>query len=416
MRNYISGLNHIPEIIYVSETCLKEGKGFKLHPYNIERLDRPGNRASGGVATFIRSDLSYARLDIKCSTIECIAIEIKNNNNNSIIIINVYDAPRNSFSLEEYKIIFNSFKGKVVITGDFNAHNPLWKSKQLDGRGKYIEDLVDEYNFTLLNTGEPTYHRTDGCVSVLDRTFVSRGLAHQSSWEVLPDTLGSDHMPTCTTIGEPVARESEDLPRWNLRKADWSKYRDTLINSINNLDLTDNIDSNAEIITQTILLAATKAIPLSKPKARRPIEVPYWNAECQQAISDRNSARNNPKNNRKADNSDNYKKLKGIAQGVVKSASQNYWQEYCNNLDKSTKMGSVWKMAKRMSGKAAGFRIPCLKIRGNNHFSNKEKANVLADSFAKVSSDANYSPEFIKIKNSYNNNNNNNNNKFTNIT
>ena len=162
------------------------------------------------------------------------------------------------------------FKGKVIITGDFNAHNPLWKSKFLDGRGKCIEDLLDEYNFTLINTGEPTYHRSDGFSSVLDLTFVSNGLAHKSSWKVLSDTLGSDHSPTCTAIGEHIARESEDILRWNLRKADWSKYREVLRNRINDLELSDDIDHNAESITQAISLAADRAIPKSKPSIRRP--------------------------------------------------------------------------------------------------------------------------------------------------
>ena len=107
IENYISGLNHLLDVICVSETCLKEGKRFKMHPYNIERLDRPGLtadiRASGGLATLIRPDLSYARINIKCSVIECIAIEIKSNNNDSIIIINIYDTPSNSYSSEEYK-------------------------------------------------------------------------------------------------------------------------------------------------------------------------------------------------------------------------------------------------------------------------------------------------------------------------
>ena len=134
------------------------------------------------------------------------------------------------------------------------------------------------------------------------------------------------------------------------------------------------------------------------------MEVPYWNTDYHQATSQRNAARNRLKNGSKEDYFE-YKRLKGVAQGVIKSASQNFWQKYCSTLNRTTQMGSVWKMAKRMSGKEAGFRIPCLKIGGNIHFSNSEKANLLADSFAKVSSDANYSEEFIKTKNSYKTNN-----------
>ena len=61
-------------------------------------------------------------------------------------------------------------------------------------------------------------------------------------------------------------------------------------------------------------------------------------------------------------------------------------------------MGSVWKMAKRMSGNDAGFKISCLKVGNSKFLNNKDKANILADAFANVSSDTNYSEEFRRRK------------------
>ena len=45
-----------------------------------------------------------------------------------------------------------------------------------------------------------------------------------------------------------------------------------------------------------------------------------------------------------------YYKLKGIAQRVVKNAKKQHWRDYCNTLDKTSKIGRVWKTVKKMSG------------------------------------------------------------------
>ena len=46
----------------------------------------------------------------------------------------------------------------------------------------------------------------------------------------------------------------------------------------------------------------------------------------------------------------NYSRLKGIARRVIKSTAREYWQSYCNTVDKSTyKLGSVWRMARQMN-------------------------------------------------------------------
>ena len=52
--------------------------------------------------------------------------------------------------------------------------------------------------------------------------------------------------------------------------------------------------------------------------------------------------------NKTLENCINYRRLKGKAQHVIKSTAREYWQDYCNTLDKSTKLGTVWRMAKKM--------------------------------------------------------------------
>lgn len=40
------------------------------------------------------------------------------------------------------------------MLGDFNSQSPMWGSDHLDQRGRLIEQLIDETNLVVLNTGE----------------------------------------------------------------------------------------------------------------------------------------------------------------------------------------------------------------------------------------------------------------------
>jgi len=48
----------------------------------------------------------------------------------------------------------------------------------------------------------------------------------------------------------------------------------------------------------------------------------------------------------------NFGRLKGKAQHVIKSTARAYWQDYCSTLDNSTKLGTVWRMAKKTRSSA----------------------------------------------------------------
>ena len=66
----------------------------------------------------------------------------------------------------------------IVLSGDFNAHSPLWGDVRQDSRGQMIEKLLDDYNLCLLNTDEPTYrHHSHQFFSVPDVSVCDPSLA-----------------------------------------------------------------------------------------------------------------------------------------------------------------------------------------------------------------------------------------------
>ena len=90
---------------------------------------------------------------------------------------------------------------KMIICGDFNAHNRIWGSRSTDKNGEIIEEFMEDNSLVCLNDGNPT--RIDiarGGMSCLDITIVSASLAGKCIWSVSKNNIGSDHFPvTCNS-------------------------------------------------------------------------------------------------------------------------------------------------------------------------------------------------------------------------
>ena len=98
------------------------------------------------------------------------------------------------------------------------------------------------------------------------------------------------------------------------------------------------------------------------------------------------------------DNCISYRRLKGTAQHVIKSTAREYWQNYCSTMDKSTKLGSVWRMAHRMNGVNRERKIRNLTVNGCSIESNEEKAEAFAKKFSDISSNRNHNSNFLSRK------------------
>ena len=383
------------DVICLQETFLKSNKSFSLAGFSVIRKDREGSR-KGGLITLIKDSLNYTEIPVQGS-IECITVNIKTDNS-YITVTNLYISPDKTIDITELSKIFTA---KSVIVGDFNSKNTLWGSPFTDERGLIIEDIVDNNNFVILNNGRPTYAHYNGSQSHLDLSLICHTLGSKSYWEVLDDTFGSDHFATTTYINIYPDEETDDTQKFILSKADWELFK---INSRNVIttDLVSesrSIDENTDILTNAIFKAAELSIPLGKKhKTKRIKPLPYWNEHCKKAIRDRNKARNIMHKNKTIDNCINYRRLKGKAQHVIKSTAREYWQNYCSTMDKSTKLGSVWRMAHRMNGINRERKIRNLTVNGCSLESNEEKAEEFAKTFSDISSNRNHNSNFLSRK------------------
>ena len=395
LRNYLATAHVKPSLICVQETWLKPGKDICLPGYSIERRDRAGAQQGGGVATFIIDGLSYTVLD-KPDDIEALSLQIRLSSKRAITVSNVYLPSEKPFSEAALRKVF-AVKDSIIV-GDFNSLSSLWGSPITDAKGRQIEVLLDDYELSTINSGEGTYIKSNGAgYSHLDLSIVPHDLALKARWSVIQDTWGSDHLPALTTLNARPALETNELPRWNLKKANWELYREELDAQPAAISAGESTEQAYARLVDAVKDAADKSIPKKSLKTSH-TPTPWWNDECDKAIKLRNTARNRWQRHGGEELRKEYYKLNGIAQWTLKDASQRHWRDYCSTLTAASQLGSVWNMARRMTGTAARQSMPNLVvIKGDQHEvfeSNEAKANLLAQVYAEVSSDSKYEDSF----------------------
>ena len=147
----IDELRHIAKtskasVIGITETKLDESvlnNEVSIEGYDILRLDR--NRHGGGVACYIRNDISFNQLNIFSNEVENIFFDILLPNLHSITVGIFYRAPNQSKFLENVSSDFIKLyteKKETIILGDLNIN--------LMHNGKYI--LQESKNSLFTNT------------------------------------------------------------------------------------------------------------------------------------------------------------------------------------------------------------------------------------------------------------------------
>jgi hypothetical protein len=103
----------------------------------------------------------------------------------------------------------------IIISGDLNTRSPLFSDNHRESH-EYLVDFVDNTEFSINNTGEPT--RGHNALGVT----MSNSMANTSivSWEPL-DALTSDHLPVAlrssrSNQGNSLLITSEVLIEWVL--------------------------------------------------------------------------------------------------------------------------------------------------------------------------------------------------------
>ena len=234
-----------------------------------------------------------------------VCIKIKLGDGLSFNILNLYCPPNSHhiFDISKLNNIINNLpKNPLFVSGDFNAHNIVWGCTKNDKRGTDLLDLFDKKHLFMLNNGQSTTVSSPNKASnALDLTFVSNEISHRFDWEVLDDPIGSNHLPTISTVSHMPTTfvQQKDTPLntptiYNFRKIYCRLYSELIAQKCFRFNFSncclDNYYNFCDILIQSGIEASsrkTKTPSEIRKNSHRPgrIYLPWWNKKCDDAIN-----------------------------------------------------------------------------------------------------------------------------------
>ena len=118
----------------------------------------------------------------------------------------------------------NQLRATFLFIGDFNAHSDLCGCSSSNSLGNKVEHLLESSNICLLNDKSTTnFHPASGSCTLIDLSLCSASASLNFAWQVNSDQCGSDQFPIFIDIVKSMPKDK--VSRWNLKKADWPKFK-----------------------------------------------------------------------------------------------------------------------------------------------------------------------------------------------
>ena len=371
--------------------CLNEvrtKKHLKFPGYNIIRKNRQ-NRSGGGVWTLIKSGIQFEENKITTNPRdnEAISIDVFLTNGSKVTVGNIYCPPKKQLNRELLQEI-SSNNAAAIITGDLNAHCKAFGNRDDNRNGKILWTTTLMSNLFLLNKGMQTYtNPRNGRTDFLDVLLASNGTRQKISNIKPIEDIGSDHTPIRFVFNaNPIFNPKEIQRKYKYRQANWGKFRNTLSNSLANLDKPEtnmDIDRRIDVVTNLITKAANDSIPKTSGKLRLK---PKYPASLLRDINAKNKIRKEWQSTRDADLKREVNWREKQIKKKIKELDNDRLNEDIHRFDPgqiSTK--DFYKEVRKFERKInqeEDEEIPPLKKDKNapeTYVTNKEKADAMAD-------------------------------------
>ena len=188
-------------------------------------------------------------------------------------IANIYIPPKNTTSPDHATcdaditscIQYITNLPNSIISGDINAHSPIWHSHTTDHRGDLIADLLGNSDHITLNTNTRLPFAANQRPTSPDITSITTNLYNRTHWETL-NALNSDHLPILTTINTRTNfRLQQNRQTYtNYNKANWQNFTTETESSFRNINPPSDTHTANKILTNIILNADKHNIPKGK--------------------------------------------------------------------------------------------------------------------------------------------------------
>ena len=111
-----------------------------------------------------------------------------------------------------------------MLLGDFNGHHTMWGCRDINPRGRLIEDFLSEENLCIFNDDTTTYfHPASGSATAIDLSLCDPDLYLDYTWRVNEDLCSSDHYPIFIESNNSIVEER--VQHWRLHRAHWEAFQ-----------------------------------------------------------------------------------------------------------------------------------------------------------------------------------------------
>lgn len=256
LKLFLSKMNI--DIICLQETFLNSHHKLHINNYNIYRTDRPNH--GGGVAICIRNHIKHKLLNnLATSCIENISLEIYQRTT-SFIITSVY-CPSFSQFFEADIPKLAQVNPQTLLFGDLNAHHTSWNCLKNNRAGLAIYNIQQDFPIHVYAPPTATHFPHSGSTrSTIDILVSSSSLDIENIHT--SEDIGSDHCAVICDINLSIIHQTRT--RLNYRKANWTRYRNIIIEGMKDIVIPHSkplVDITISQLADLITTARDASIP-----------------------------------------------------------------------------------------------------------------------------------------------------------
>lgn len=319
--------------LYETSTC------YKISGYHSVFDSREDGY--GGSAIFIKNSFNYRKvvIDNLSGNSQAVAIAIPKS---QIVVVSVYLAP--SVTVEDFEEditkMFESLRNyrKVIIGGDWNAHHIAWGNASCDRKGGIFMELVNQYNWLVLNDGQSTFVpvQLNRRSTAIDVSLCSADLYGELQWTVLEYGVGSEHMAI------QIAANHEQSSKGDK----WIYNRKKIYDQLTTLDHT-------EVRSWEDLTGKVQRIYKNSRKRDKRTPKYWWSPEVEEAWKTKTQARREFNKVGSLENLIKFKKASALFQRRKKVEKEAKWKEFVEQISPLTSSKELWQKIGRLTGKKA---------------------------------------------------------------
>ena len=190
---------HSSSAVCLQETNLKPNINISFKNYSIINCFGPANneRACWGFSILVKDGTPHQQIMLN-TTLQAVAVNI--NCHRPMTICSVYLPPNRSVDVVELRQLVKQLPKPFMLLGDVKGHHTMWGCRDINPRGRIIEDFLAEENLCIFNDDTTTYlHPASGSATAIDLSLCDPDLYLDYTWRVNEDLCSSDHYH-CITL------------------------------------------------------------------------------------------------------------------------------------------------------------------------------------------------------------------------